>query len=194
MSMTKKSYQRTMIVCCDSLTQQAHLAERLAKEYDQVLGCPLGQLEHILRREAESCVVVGWSAPCAEVRLIIEYCRQQKRPVLVLFRQVFSQQFNQLKDCHDCVFLPEENTLPLAPWIDYAAQLRESYLLVEEKVALLNDKLQERKVIEKAKGLLMKFQQVDEETAYQAMRRSAMQTSQPMLQVAKNVIATLTTL
>ncbi|RAH17891.1 ANTAR domain-containing protein, partial [Vibrio vulnificus] len=36
MSMTKKPYQRTMIVCCDSLTQQAHLAERLAKEYDQV--------------------------------------------------------------------------------------------------------------------------------------------------------------
>ncbi|EOY4669941.1 ANTAR domain-containing response regulator [Vibrio vulnificus] len=111
-----------------------------------------------------------------------------------MFRQVFAQQFNQLKDCHDCVFLPEESTLPLAPWIDYAAQLRESYLLVEEKVALLNDKLQERKVIEKAKGLLMKFQQVDEETAYQAMRRSAMQTSQPMLQVAKNVIATLSTL
>ncbi|EOY4669940.1 hypothetical protein [Vibrio vulnificus] len=63
--MTKKPYQRTMIVCCDSLTQQAHLAERLAKEYDQVLGCQLGQLEHILRREPESCVVVGWSAPCA---------------------------------------------------------------------------------------------------------------------------------
>ncbi|PUZ94690.1 ANTAR domain-containing protein, partial [Vibrio vulnificus] len=41
MSMTKKSYQRTMIVCCDSLTQQAYLAERLAKEYDQVLGLSL---------------------------------------------------------------------------------------------------------------------------------------------------------
>ncbi|WP_325205942.1 ANTAR domain-containing protein [Vibrio sp. 03_296] len=141
-----------MIVCCDSLTQQAHLAERLAKEYDQVLGCQLGQLEHILRREPESCVVVGWSAPCAEVRLIIEYCRQQKRPGVGLVSPSFCSTIQSVKRLPRLCVSYRKSTLPLAPWIDYAAQLRESYLLVEEKVALLNDKLQERKVIEKAKG------------------------------------------
>ncbi|WP_267713009.1 ANTAR domain-containing protein, partial [Vibrio parahaemolyticus] len=44
---------------------------------------------------------------------------------------------------------------------------------------------------EKAKGLLMKVHNVDEEHAYKAMRNSAMQSSQTLTQVAKNLITAL---
>ncbi|EMQ2878033.1 ANTAR domain-containing protein [Vibrio navarrensis] len=194
MSMPKKMLPKTIIVCCDTPAKQAQISDCLAKEYDQVIGCQLAQLESVIERESQVAVVVAWSAPCAEVRLIIEYCRRLQLPLLVLFHQVLPHQISQLSSCHDCVFLPLQGISTLSPWLTYAAARRESHLETEHKLTQLADKIEERKLVERAKGLLMKCQQVDENTAYQAMRRSAMQTSQSMAQVAKNLIATLTAL
>jgi response regulator NasT len=65
---------------------------------------------------------------------------------------------------------------------------------MESEIESLAGKLEERKMIEKAKGLLMKMHNVDEESAYKAMRKSAMQSSQTLAQVAKNILITLETL
>jgi response regulator NasT len=64
---------------------------------------------------------------------------------------------------------------------------------MEREIFTLSNKINERKVVERAKGLLMKFHQLDEETAYKAMRNSAMQSSQSLTQVARNLLTTLQT-
>lgn len=51
--------------------------------------------------------------------------------------------------------------------------------------------LADRKVIEKAKGMLMKHQSCDEEQAYQTLRKLAMDRGQKLPDVAKNVIDVL---
>ena len=66
-----------------------------------------------------------------------------------------------------------------------------SWWTSKSEIESLTHKIEERKLVEKAKGLLMKMHSVDEEQAYKALRSSAMQSSQTLAQVAKNLITAL---
>ncbi|NVK74967.1 MAG: ANTAR domain-containing protein [Oceanospirillaceae bacterium] len=55
----------------------------------------------------------------------------------------------------------------------------------------VKSQLEDRKLIEKAKGLIMKHQQCDEPTAYKALRKLAMDRSQRMTDVARNIISVM---
>ena len=56
------------------------------------------------------------------------------------------------------------------------------------ELAETSRKLSERKVVEKAKGILMKSRGMDEETAYGTLRKLAMERSQPLAKVAGNLV------
>jgi response regulator NasT len=70
------------------------------------------------------------------------------------------------------------------------ARFREFQALRRELEATRN-KLAERKLIEKAKGLLMQQKSYSEEEAYQALRKVAMDRNQRLAEVAQNVISVL---
>jgi response regulator NasT len=59
---------------------------------------------------------------------------------------------------------------------------------------LINDvenaktKLRERKLVERAKGILMEKKKLSEQEAYRVMRQAAMNRAQPLVQVAASVI------
>jgi response regulator NasT len=55
----------------------------------------------------------------------------------------------------------------------------------------VKSQLEERKIIEKAKGIIMKNQGCDEPAAYKALRDLAMDRSQRIFDVAKNVICVM---
>ncbi len=55
----------------------------------------------------------------------------------------------------------------------------------------LTQRLEENKLIQQAKARLMKVQGLDEETAYQVMRSTAMKNSQSMAELARRILATL---
>ncbi len=50
------------------------------------------------------------------------------------------------------------------------------------------NKLSERKLIERAKGILMETRQLSEQEAYRVMRKTAMNRAQPLVQVATSLI------
>ena len=59
---------------------------------------------------------------------------------------------------------------------------------LRERLAEANQRLDERKLIERAKGILMKARGLDEEGAYRALRRMAMDKNRRIGEVARNVI------
>jgi len=63
----------------------------------------------------------------------------------------------------------------LTPVIDAAIARFEEFKNLKSELALANLKLDERKIIERAKGLLMKQRNLDEEQAYSMLRDMAMQ-------------------
>ncbi len=61
-------------------------------------------------------------------------------------------------------------------------------IVLERKVGRLETKLKERKIVEKAKGLLMKQREIDEEAAYTMLRGEAMKMRKSIKDIAEAVI------
>jgi response regulator NasT len=63
-----------------------------------------------------------------------------------------------------------------------------SFAKLENELERARAALEERKVIDRAKGLLMKAKNLNEETAYALMRKTAMNESKKIAEVAQSVI------
>lgn len=70
------------------------------------------------------------------------------------------------------------------------ARFRE-YQALKDELTQAKNSLEERKIIDRAKGILMKHKSCDEEEAYQLLRKSAMQSNQRLVEVARNLIASI---
>ncbi|SRR5258708_6922372 len=64
-------------------------------------------------------------------------------------------------------------------------------IVLERKVNNLENQLQERKLIEKAKGILMKAKQINEEEAFHFLRKEAMNKRKSMKEIAEAVLLVL---
>lgn len=72
--------------------------------------------------------------------------------------------------------------------IDVARAHFDEYQALRRELDEVSKKLSDRKVVERAKGLLMKARGLDEDGAYHALRKLAMQRGQPLVAVAKDVV------
>lgn len=75
----------------------------------------------------------------------------------------------------------------LKPILEVARARFEDTLALRREVEALSQKLSDRKLIEKAKGVLMKARGLDEEAAYGAMRKLAMARGQSLVKVARDI-------
>jgi len=75
------------------------------------------------------------------------------------------------------------------PIIEAAIARFERFRALETELVKTRGQLAERKVIDKAKGLIMSQKGVSEEEAYQAMRRLAMRSNRRVVEVAEGIIA-----
>lgn len=85
----------------------------------------------------------------------------------------------------------EVNPKRLKPIMEVAIARFREFQALRRELEETRNKLAERKVIEKAKGLLMTRKDLDEEQAYQALRKMAMDRNQRLAEVARNVIAVM---
>lgn len=76
----------------------------------------------------------------------------------------------------------------IKPVVEVARARFEDTQALRRELDEISQKLSERKLVEKAKGVLMKARGMDEEAAYQAMRKLAMERGQTMAKVARDVI------
>jgi len=76
----------------------------------------------------------------------------------------------------------------LKPVIDVAVASFDEHQAVRAELEAATRKLSERKVIERAKGLLMKSRGIDEAEAHATLRKLAMERAKPMAAVAQDVI------
>ncbi len=76
----------------------------------------------------------------------------------------------------------------LKPIVEVARAQFEDHQALRRELDELSKKLSDRKLVEKAKGVLMKARGLDEDGAYHALRKLAMERGQPMVVVARDVI------
>jgi response regulator NasT len=75
------------------------------------------------------------------------------------------------------------------PIIEVAIARFESFQAVKTELAQVKTKLSERKLVERAKGVLMKARGIDEDAAYTALRKMAMERSLHIGEVARQLLA-----
>ena len=75
----------------------------------------------------------------------------------------------------------------IKPILEVARARFEDTQALRREVEALSQKLSDRKLIEKAKGVLMKARGLDEEAAYAAMRKLAMERGQTLAKVARDI-------
>jgi response regulator NasT len=72
--------------------------------------------------------------------------------------------------------------------VDVAVARFGEHQRLRTELAEANLKLSERKVVERAKGILMRVRGMDEEQAFQALRRMAMDRGKRLVEIARQVI------
>lgn len=77
----------------------------------------------------------------------------------------------------------------LKPIVDVAIARFEEHQHLKLELASATQKLSERRIVEKAKGLLMKTRGLDEDEAYAALRKLAMARAQSLGKAAEDVVA-----
>ena len=74
------------------------------------------------------------------------------------------------------------------PIIDVTISRFHAFRRLQEEVAEAKGALEARKVIERAKGILMKQRNLDEQQAYNLMRRTAMSQKRKLFEIAQSVV------
>jgi response regulator NasT len=77
----------------------------------------------------------------------------------------------------------------VTPIIEAACARFEAHQAIKHELAVTRNKLSERKIIEKAKGIVMQQRGLAENDAYAALRTMAMQQNLALAEVARRVIA-----
>ena len=76
----------------------------------------------------------------------------------------------------------------IKPIVEVARARFEDTQALRRELDEISQKLSDRKLVDKAKGVLMKARGIDEDAAYHAMRKLAMERGQTMAKVARDVI------
>lgn len=76
----------------------------------------------------------------------------------------------------------------VGPIVEVAMARFEAQQALRRELDDANRKLSERKLVDRAKGVLMKARSLDEESAYKALRKLSMDRGQPLAAVAADVI------
>lgn len=115
--------------------------------------------------------------------------RDAPRPVLLFARESDNDSIRRAMTAGVAAYVVDGVDLDrLKPLIDVALVQFEVHQNLRRELAETTQKLSERKQIERAKGILMKSRGLDEEGAYQALRKLAMDRGKPLGSVAQDVI------
>lgn len=76
----------------------------------------------------------------------------------------------------------------IKPIVDMAVSRFNAFSRLQDELEKARNELAERKVIERAKGILMKTRKMSEEEAYAALRRLAMSDNRRIIDIAQSVV------
>lgn len=185
---------RVLVAEDDSLIRM-DLIEMLREEgYDVVGEAPNGQVAVELTESlAPDLVIMDIKMPVRDgIDAATEIAEKRLAPVVML--TAFSQRdfIDKARDAGAMAYLVKPFTkADLVPAIEVAVSRYQELKQLEREVATMNERLETRKLVERAKGLLMEKQALSEPDAFKWIQRAAMDRRTTMKAVAQVVVETL---
>lgn len=169
------------------------LAEALRDQgYDLVAQLPPRELSAKRVQElTPDVVIVDMGSPSRDT---IDSMRQinadQPRPIVMFVDQSDEGMIEQAMQAGVSAYVIDGlNIRRVKPIVDVAIARFREFQALREELKKTKATLDERKIIERAKGLLMKERKLSEEEAYAALRKLAMDRQQKLVDVAEALIA-----
>ncbi|MFW0793002.1 ANTAR domain-containing response regulator [Gordonia sp. CPCC 205515] len=187
---------RVLVAEDDSLIRM-DLIEMLREEgYDVVGEAPNGQVAVDLTENLRpDLVIMDVKMPVRDgIDAATEIAQKKLAPVVML--TAFSQRefIEKARDAGAMAYLVKPFTkADLVPAIEVAVSRYNELSALEKEVATMADRLETRKLVERAKGLLMEKQSLTEPEAFKWIQRAAMDRRTTMKAVAVVVVETLGT-
>ncbi|MFC7448964.1 ANTAR domain-containing response regulator [Rhodococcus daqingensis] len=186
---------RRVVVAEDETLIRMDLVEMLREEgYDVVGEAGDGQRAVELAEELKpDLVIMDVKMPRRDgIDAASEIASKRIAPVVIL--TAFSQRelVERARDAGAMAYLVKPfSKADLVPAVELAASRFAEISALEREVATLADRLESRKLIERAKGVLMRSQSLTEPEAFSWIQRAAMDGRTSMKAVAQVVIETL---
>ncbi len=184
------------VLLVDEEPGRAAILERALLDAGYVLVSRLSSADRLVEHVAVSqpdIVIVDIDSPdrdCLENMAVLS--RSNPKPVIM-----FSDEDNEetiasaIKAGVSAYVADGMNPDRVRPIVQVAVARFREFQALKNELQKTRDQLADRKLIDKAKGLLMKHRNFNEDEAYHAMRKLAMERNQRLVDVANDIVSVL---
>lgn len=163
--------------------------ERLGHDIVAEISDPR-RLYDAVQRQSPDAIIIDTESPSRDTLehlcLITESC---PRPIVMFTQDAKPESIREAVRAGVTAYIVDGLAAErIAPIIETAIARFEAFQSVQTELAQTRSKLSERKLVERAKGILMKEKKISEEEAFGLLRKLAMDRSAPLGTVAEQVI------
>ena len=181
------------VLLVDESTERAELLkETLAQLGYQVVKSvkPGEDLVKEMASAAPDIVIIDMESPSRDVLEDVQTIGREYRKPVVLFAHDGDEAMIRaaVRAGVSAYVVDGLASRSVKPILDVAIARFQQYQALQDELKEAKATLADRKVIERAKGILMKRNQCGEEEAYQALRKLAMSNNQRLVEVAEKVV------
>lgn len=183
---------KTILICDDEPVIRMSLKAMLLEiGFDEVLECGDGKsaVEMALASFPDMAVLDVAMPKMDGISAAVEIRKKLKIPIMLLTNCYDGQTVKRAAECGIAAFLTKPlREQDLLPAIEMAAAHCDEVEGLREKIEDLREVIENRKIIEKAKGLIMEKERLSEADAYRAMQKLAMDRRKSLRQVADGIL------
>jgi two-component system, response regulator PdtaR len=185
---------RSALICDDEPILRKSLKKRLSElGFDEILECGDGvKAVELAISKLPDIVIMDVAMPQMDgISAAIEIRKKLKIPIILLTACYDPATVKRAGECGIGAFLSKPlRDQDLWPAIELACAHAEEIEDLKEQVEDLKENLETRKIIEKAKGALMRNQGLSEPEAFRKMQKLAMDKRKSMRQIAEAILLT----
>ncbi|RII31061.1 MAG: response regulator [Geobacter sp.] len=183
---------KTILICDDEPVIRMNLKAMLVElGFDEVLECGDGKsaVEMALASFPDMAVLDVAMPKMDGITAATEIKKKLKIPIILLTNCYDAQTAKRAAECGIAAFLTKPlREQDLIPALEIALAHTEEVEDLREKIEDLKETIENRKVIEKAKGILIEKNRLSEAEAYRIMQKMAMDKRKTLRQVADGIL------
>jgi response regulator NasT len=186
----KRSFR--IVVADDERNMSEYLQEVLPLHGHEVIGVAETGRELLeqVRRLGPDLVIADIKMPDMDgIDAAIEIYREKPVPIILISAHYSPELIERAQADHVMAYLVKPiNAAELGPTISIAAARFDQFQAVRQEAVSLRQALADRKVIERAKGILMKKAGLDEQDAFRRLQKMASDRGRKMVDIADMIL------
>ena len=182
------------ILLIDEAPERASALETALEAAGHTVVARLANAADLTARIAASgaeVIIIDMNSPDRDtIESLREVTRERPRPILMFVDRSDESMITEAINAGVSAYVVDGlNPARVKPVLDVAIARFNQFQVLNDEIAKAKASLAERKVIERAKGILMRERKLSEEDAYRVLRSAAMEQNKRLAEVAESLIS-----